>query len=296
MTFLQITNELIQDSPRFYEAPEFRVIRKNPEVSGFISDFYKWNAYALPLMNSHSFPYMNLQEMLAKKSLPYLGEIIVDLGSGGGQFCSKLLEVGGSGVIKKIFAVDIDWQSLALVPGNLKNAGFINGRVALVQSSTMSCLPIYDAIADCVLSSLGGLTYAGWWFNEKGELLFRGKEALLESLKDIYRILKPGGYVALSSPCPNPNWNAVLKESLWHFLSHGQFLKLYYVLRTGFKAKKLSTFMRQVEAMGCAHYLSVEEWSEIFSKVGFDIVEYSSGEYYSKQGVIMIAQKKGVVT
>jgi len=286
--FHRITDELVEDSPEFFESPEFKRLRKNSQVRGFIRDFWEWNEKVLWLLNSTSHPYIELQEQLAKMVSPYLGETLVDLGCGAGNFCARLFETNGHQV-KKIFAVDIDWKSLSQVPQTLKDSGYRQG-VALVQSSTMSELSIWNISADCVVSSLGGIMYAGWWF-ENGEIVCDSKKALLRCLADINRVLKPGGYLAVSSPGPNPDWGAVLRDSLWYLIKNFNLKGLYRALSGGFKAKKLSAFMNQVEQEGHAHYLSVDDWQDLLKQSGFELVESSSGQYYAKQGVIVVARK-----
>jgi SAM-dependent methyltransferase len=286
--FHKIGDDLVEDLPKFFESPEFKVLRKHPAVRGFIRDFWEWNEKVLWLLNSTSHPYIELQEQLAKKVSPYLGRSIVDLGCGAGNFCARLFELNGHEV-RKISAVDIDWKSLAQVTQTLKDASYRH-KVALIQSSTMSELPMWSESVDCVVSSLGGIMYAGWWF-EDGKMVCEGRDALYRCLIDINRILKPGGYLAFSTPRPNPNWGAVLRNSLFWLATHGKFIDLFRSLGSGLQAKKLSTFMHQVEKEGHAHYLSLEEWQDLLSRVGFEIIDSSFGEYYAKQGVIVIARK-----
>ena len=49
--------------------------------------------------------------------------------------------------------------------------------------------------------------------------------------------------------------------------------------------------MNQVEQEGHAHYLSVDDWQDLLKQSGFELVESSSGQYYAKQGVIVVARK-----
>jgi len=56
--FHRITDELVEDSPEFFESPEFKRLRKNSQVRGFIRDFWEWNEKVLWLLNSTSHPYI----------------------------------------------------------------------------------------------------------------------------------------------------------------------------------------------------------------------------------------------
>ncbi|MFA5029921.1 MAG: class I SAM-dependent methyltransferase [Patescibacteria group bacterium] len=288
--FAQVTDDLIPDAFEIYEGDCFKTaIKKHPRVKGFIKDFWRWNEYALSLMNQNSFPYISMQQLLAKMIAPFTGEVLADIGCGAGDFCARLLQQDGHW-IRKIFAVDIDaWGSLARVPQTLKDAGY-RGKVALAQDSTMSRLPIWDETVDCVVSSLGGVTYAGWWF-EDGELVCEGREALRRSLKDIRRILKPGGYLGFSGLMPNPDFMMIFKYSLWEPLRHCRLKPLWMTLKHGLRIKKISAFMHECECKQTAHYLTLEEWAAYLKEAGFEVVDASVGESYAKQGIVVVARK-----
>jgi len=49
--------------------------------------------------------------------------------------------------------------------------------------------------------------------------------------------------------------------------------------------------MNKLEQEGRAHYLSVQEWEEMLKRTGFEIINYSVGECYAKQGMVIIAKK-----
>ncbi|MFA4872181.1 MAG: methyltransferase domain-containing protein [Patescibacteria group bacterium] len=291
--FYQITDDIIRNVPFFFESPEFSFIHKHPKVQQFIRDFWKWNAEVLWLLSSTSHPYIEMQEKLAQLVGPYLGETFVDLGCGTGNFCGRLFKLNGKQV-KKIFAVDIDWESLAQVPQTLRSVGY-RQKVALAQTSTMSKMPIWPESVDCVISSLGGLMYAGWWFEaENGgklKLVCEGREALKKCLLDMNRIIKPGGHLAFSAPKPNPDFGAILRDSLWWLIKNGRFVDFVKILRRGFRAKKLSEFMHQVEREGHAHYISLEEWEKILRDAGFTMIDSNEGECYAKQGILAVARK-----
>jgi SAM-dependent methyltransferase len=291
--FLTVTDNEIQDSPAFFETEEFRCYSKHASIVQFIRDFWKWNEKVLWLVNSTSQPYIELQTELAKMIGPRIADAgtLVDLGCGAGDFCIRLMAEGFGGKLKKIFAIDIDWKPLADIPENLRVAGYRRS-VALIQAATMSTLPVWDETADCVVSSLGGVMYAGSWFDEDGKLVYEGREALDSCLKDVNRILKPGGYLALSVPKPNPDWGAVLRSSILHSVMHGHLFKLIRALKYGSQARAASAFMNQLDKDGRAHYLSSQDWAIALHEAGFEIVDSSFGQYYAKQGGLIVAQKK----
>jgi len=288
VNFYEIDEEFLPEAPQFFSDEEFRQIRKHPEIKNFILDFYRWNKEVLWLVNSTSHPYISMQQTLARQADSHIGEVLVDLGCGTGGFCSQLLQVDGK-AIRKIFAIDIDWKALVEVPEALRQANYC-GKVALIQGSSMSRLPIWDGSVDSVVSSLGGLMYAGWWF-EGGKLVAQKRLALLNCLQDINRVLRPNGCLAFSAPKPEPDWGAILRDSVGWLIKTGRLTELYKAIRYGVPAKKLSAFMNRVERAGYAHYLCVEEWQALLEQTGFEIISSSFGECYAKQGVVIVARK-----
>ena len=262
------------------------------------------------LVSSISRPYIELQKMLAVMLRPYLGQVVLDLGCGTGNFFSRLFEDGDAlSQVCKIFAVDIDWKSLVQVPTTLQEAGY-RGRVALIQGSTMSELPVWSADylsdvrkikpVDTIVSSLGGLMYAGWRFQSCGhdriEMISEGRRALAMCLAEVNRILPQDGILAFSAPKPNPDWEEIRKVSIqgllkdtWHdWRNLPDFIK---AVRLGKQARQLSEFMHQIEHEGHAHYLSVTDWTDYLGDAGFQVIDSSEGEYYAGQGLIVIAEK-----
>lgn len=288
--FMPVTDDLFLNSPHFFETPEFIKIHKHPKVKDFIRSFWSWNEYALPVMSKSAHPNIDMQQELVRLASPYIGETIFDLGCGAGDFYNQLF-ANGLKSVQRIFALDLDWEALALVPHKLKNLNY-RGKLALIQSSTMSAFPVWDEQVDTVISSIGGVTYAGWWFNENGQLICEGREALLHCLKECHRVLKPGGYLAFSTLINRPNFEKVLADSLWWPLSHFKFSTFIDILLHGFHIKKISQFLKKAESEGHAHYLPLAEWVDILDIAGFEIVEHNYGKCYASQGAVFIARKK----
>ncbi|GLB43152.1 putative ribosomal protein L11 methyltransferase (PrmA) [Lyophyllum shimeji] len=109
------------------------------------------------------------------------GEIVVDLGSGGG--IDVLLAAAKVGPRGQAIGLDMSGEMIALSRRNAKEKGLKAPSVAFVQVSLAEPLPIASNTVDCVLSNcVVNLLPEG------------GKQALFNQ---VYRILKPGGRVVL---------------------------------------------------------------------------------------------------
>lgn len=109
------------------------------------------------------------------------GETVVDLGSGGG--IDVFLAANKVGPRGQAIGLDISPEMIALARTNAKEKGLKAPTVAFVQASLAEPLPIASNTIDCVLSNcVVNLLPEG------------GKESLL---KEVYRILKPGGRIVL---------------------------------------------------------------------------------------------------
>ncbi|KAG5641534.1 hypothetical protein DXG03_004809 [Asterophora parasitica] len=109
------------------------------------------------------------------------GEIVVDLGSGGG--IDVLLSASKVGAEGQAIWIDASTDMIALARSNAAKKGLKPPHVAFVQASLAESLPIASNTVNCVLS------------NCVIKLLSQGGKATL--LKEVYRILKPGGRIIL---------------------------------------------------------------------------------------------------
>lgn len=290
--FFPITNDPIQGVPAFVAPPEFDRVRTDERVANFIANFCKWNHDALRVMSHYSHPNFDMQEHLARMIGPHLGEVVLDIGAGAGNFHQRLFDQvpGAIDKMKRIFAVDFDWETLSNLPKNMRDFGY-RGKVGLVVSATWSPLPIWDQSVDCIISSIGGLTYAGWRFDESGHFVCEGRSAMKMALADMNRVMKDGGHLGFSSLRPDPNFEMVLKDSLLWPLLNFKFRHLMEILLHGFHIKNISQFLHEAERNGNAQYLSVEEWTLHLQDAGFEVVDSSIGNCYAGQGVVIVAKK-----
>ncbi|KAG6908318.1 hypothetical protein DXG01_005294 [Tephrocybe rancida] len=109
------------------------------------------------------------------------GEIVVDLGSGGGiDVLLAALRVAPNG---RAIGIDVSPDMINLARKNASEKGLKPSQAAFIEASLAEPLPISSTTVDCVLSNcVINLLPQG------------GKEG---ALKEVYRILKPGGRVVL---------------------------------------------------------------------------------------------------
>lgn len=272
---------------RIETSSEFLLSLKQPEVRRFIADFERWNNVAGPFMNRVSYPYRSLQQDLVSLMIGKTNSVLVDYGCGTGYIASALVATCTTSTPSRIVAVDPDLGSLSEVPNALTSVGY-EGELCMLQSSSMVPLPLGNCEVDAIVSGLGAITYSGFHFSPTKHLV--GREALLECLKDCYRVLKPQGYLGFSSLIPNPNFKRIKWETIWSLFRKGEWWLLATSLPSARKVEHLSSFMAECALAGKAHYLTEEEWREVLSLAGFTVTCVKTGGY-AGQGIAIVAQK-----
>ncbi|KAG6873003.1 hypothetical protein C0995_004135 [Termitomyces sp. Mi166 len=128
-------------------------------------------------------------DILENNNLLQQGEIVVDLGSGGGiDIFLAEPKVGPHG---QAIGIDVSADMIALARRNAMEKGLKPPHVTFIQASLAEPLPIASNTVDCVMS------------NCVINLLPHGKKE--DALKEVYRILKPGGRLVLDdivAKCP----------------------------------------------------------------------------------------------
>ena len=293
---ITVDNLFLELAPQPFEPGLYKEIRKIKEIEEFCRNFGVWNKHVPWLVYADSQPHKDLMAKLTALMRDKVGENCADFGCGYGEFLTHLLQLGEC-TIKKYFAIDLDWEPLVSIPRRLQYTSFVGKKIFFVHTASMFESPLWDESVDSVISSLGAIMYTWAWFNEDGEKIASNREALKFGLKDIHRILKPGGYFALSAPLPNPNWRKVRNQSFKHLVLNEfepnwhWFKRVARTIYHGTKAAHYSDFMLKMEREGRAHYLSSQEWKKYLEEAGFEIVSVET-DCFAGQGVIVIARKK----
>jgi len=289
-----IDNNFLEIAPKLFEPDLYKQIRERMDIERFCFNFCRWNKHVPWLVYANSQPHKDLMTKLVGLMRDKVGESCADFGCGFGEFLTNLLETGEC-TIKKYFAIDLDWKTLVAIPEKLRNI-YLGRKVYFVHTAAMFKSPLWDASMDSVISSLGALMYIWAWFDEDGNQVADSRQAFMEGLKDIYRILKPGGYLGVSAPLPNPDWKKIRNKSLRHILFNefsfkmDWLKKIWETIYHGTKAVKYSRFMSNLEKQGKAHYLSKDEWTSCLIEVGFEVESIETG-CFADQGIIVIARK-----
>lgn len=272
--------------------PNFRRTLKEEEVKDFFDKFSRWNEIAYPIMNNKSYPYISLQDSLVNLVAPYSGESVLDDGCGDGTITVKLIEKRKK-PLRFVVAVDPDLNILQEVPRKITEAGF-EGKLALVQSSSMTPSILSDKSVDTILSGLGGIAYSGRYLkpslNGNGPVQFTGRDALVKCLKERNRILETDGIIAFSSLVPDPDFDVIRRETILSALQKGEFGKVVELILNADLVQNISKFLKEYAQKELSQYLSIEDWKKVLSETGFELLDKDKA--YADQGVVLVARKK----
>ncbi len=121
------------------------------------------------------------------------GEVVVDLGSGGGlDVFLAAQKVGATG---KAIGIDMTQDMIALAEKNAKQGGYSNTEFHLAEIINM---PLEDDSVDCIISNC----------------VLNLVEDKPAAIKEIFRVLKPGGRLAISDIALTKELPDILKDDV----------------------------------------------------------------------------------
>ena len=197
----------------------------------------------------------------------------VDFGSGSGSIVHLLAQRSRQNN-GSILATDFDQTMLEQL--NKKFSEFKNIRIKDLDISLSFSFPseAFDGVtANLVLPYI---------IHHEGDI---GKKSFEKILKEIYRILKPGGYFIWSSPKCGVNFSRVFFSSWRNILDYNNLEHLYYGPAILEQALKIQHKGR----CGIYHFLKTEDLSDMLSRIGFKDIKFERS--MSKQVDIISCRK-----
>lgn len=234
-------------------------VRTLPEIS-WEEEKKFWQEYAQIYRNlEKATPYKFLNKAILNFIEPKEGEIWLDAGCGPAKM-SQLIWQKSQKKVQKIVGVDIVLKPALETLAN-EEKGF---PLELIEANLGSFLPFKDETFDGIVANFV-LPYV-IEFNGK-----RGKEALVGVLKEMYRVLKPGGVLVWSTPKKNVHFEWVFLASLPDMLNPYVYVVKKDIGRIiqGTRILRHALQIQEKGRLGIYNFLSKEELEEIHYKIGF---------------------------
>lgn len=193
-------------------------------------------------------------------------ENILDQGCGTGIFSLELARIG-----KKVIGIDNNLAMLSEAQARLKqamNRGEINSSVTFIEGNA-EALPFNDGSFDGVVAN---------------NVIFY-VENPQKMTGEVYRVLKPGGVLAISGPKQNPDIPKLLDNIVYEFKQKG----IYDALRED--VEHFSGSSVQLKSTGIHNMYQPEEMVGLLTETGFKEVIEKCGEAYLGQSYFVVMRK-----
>lgn len=198
---------------------------------------------------------------------PAPGQTWLDLGCGGGRLTRALwLKAGGQ--LDRVVALDLaeaNRPSLARIAAELGT-----DRIEFSQGDLSRGLPRFaDASFDGVVSGLA-IQYAEHFCEQTGRWTRRAYDHLL---KEVHRVLKPGGNFVFSVNVPRPAW---LRLSMSGVIAAFRSGKPARYAKDALRMLRYGSWLKREASRGRFHYLPEETVRACLQEAGFEDVEARS--------------------
>jgi len=244
-------------------------------------EFRFWEEYARIYYHSEdSRSYRKLEKTMEELIDPKKGDIWLDAGCGPVTRMSKLIWKKSGEKVAKIFGIDIVLEKAretldSFIPLGLKYAN-LGER-----------LPFSDELFDGIVANVS-LTYV---IDFQGK---KGKEAFMEVMREMFRVLKPGGYIVWSTPKKNPFFFRNFLDGLPDMFSlKKQISHRAFGLYVGIKALKYGFEITKKGKKGIYTFLEPKEYEEILREIGF--INFRWKKTFAGQVWVNKAHKPNVV-
>lgn len=197
----------------------------------------------------------------------------LDLGAGSGPITELLLSLG-----LHVIATDLSPEALVCAKRRVSS----DPNATYVVQDVSEPLPFADDSFDGVTAGLV-IQYAESGTDNKWTL-----DGYKRALREVYRVLKPGGYFVWSVNVPDPDFRKIFLLS-WRqiFLTW----KMPLILSAGIALVKQSSWLKECARNGRFHYLPIAEVCQLTCEAGFADIEHQIT--YADQAWVVSCKKQG---
>jgi SAM-dependent methyltransferase len=227
------------------------------------------------------------QELMADTTAwldPKAGERWLDLGCGAGRLSMAVWTLSG-GTVESVIGLDVaDLNSKAYEKINRDTQPPPNGKIRFQQADLGKGIPFEGtAIVDGVVSGLA-IQYAEHFDETADKWTDRGYDQIL---REVYRVLKPGGRFIFSVNVPEPSWGRVARESMRGLKAARK--KGWYMLKL-WRMYRYGGWLKREARKGRFHYLKDDVIATKLHAAGFVDIECKTS--FAGQAFLFRCQKK----
>jgi len=215
---------------------------------------------------------------------PAPGERWIDLGCGSGQLTKALWEKSG-GSLGEIVSLDV-------APANERIIRQLRARVeppAASDQITFLCADFSNGLAQYPEGSFDGamsglaIQYAECWDPSRQCWSDAGYDQLL---REVCRVLRPGGWFVFSVNVPNPSWWTVAATGVPSFFTNR---KPLVFLKNSLRMMRYGSWLKAEARRGRFHYLPWKQLAPKLADAGFDKIEHKVS--FARQAYVVRCRK-----
>lgn len=224
-------------------------------------------------------PYKKLLQSISRYINIKEDDVWLDVGCGAGSLI-QLLWQKSKGLIKMIIAFDFSPTMILHTKRRLAKLKPLipSDKLKLLQLDLSSKLPFEDEQFNGIVSNLV-ITY----INKHEHHL--GKDALIGILRELYRVLKPGGTLVWSTPKKGVNFLYVFLGSIFNILNPFHAERLYY----GPLILRHARYIEKKAKLGLYNFLSKTEIIEILEQIEYNNIDINTS--FAGQALVIKSQK-----